>query len=107
MKTAGRENQYPWAIPRSRAYSAAGQNRSCSHRWAEKQAKLQPLQWCFCLTSPFIELTRHFQHFFCPFDFRSHPTTLENIFPSAKKPKSDNAQEGACQISRSATMDQA
>ena len=34
--------------------------------------------------------------FFCPFDFRSHPSTL--------KPKIDNAQEGACQ---SATMDQA
>src|SRR5215471_9823419 len=33
--------------------------------------------------------------FFCPFDFRSHPSTL--------KPKIDNAQEGACQISRTAT----
>src|SRR5215470_19225479 len=60
MKTAGRENQNPWAVPRSRAHGAAGQNRSCSNQWAEKQEKLQPLEWCFFLTSPFIELPRNY-----------------------------------------------
>jgi hypothetical protein len=35
-----------------------GQNRSCSIKWAAKQEKLRPLQGCFFLTSPFIELTR-------------------------------------------------
>src|SRR5215467_2875882 len=59
MKTAGRENHNPWAMPRSRAHGAADQNGSCSNRWAEKHEKLQPLQWCFFLTSPFIELIRH------------------------------------------------
>jgi hypothetical protein len=39
MKTAGRENQNPWAVPRSRAHGAAGQNGSCSNKWAEKQRK--------------------------------------------------------------------
>src|SRR5262249_59005942 len=52
MKTAGRENQT------SRVHSAEGQNRSCSNKWAAKQEKIQPLEWCFFLTSPFIELTR-------------------------------------------------
>src|SRR5262249_53206033 len=52
MKTAGRENQT------SRVHSAEGQNRSCSNKWAAKQEKIQPLEWCFFLTSPFIEHTR-------------------------------------------------
>src|SRR5262245_35327868 len=51
--------EHAWAMPRSRAYSAAGQNRSCSNQWAEKQEKLQPLEWCFLLTSPLIELTEN------------------------------------------------
>src|SRR5215470_7296829 len=54
MKTTGGENQNPW----TRAFGAEGQNGSCSNKWAAKQEKLQPLQWCFFLPSPFIELTR-------------------------------------------------
>jgi hypothetical protein len=60
MKTAGRENLNARAnVPSSRALCADGQNRPCSFKWAAKQEKHQPLQWCFFLTSPFIELTRH------------------------------------------------
>src|SRR5215468_7911557 len=55
MKTTGRENQKPWA----RAFAAEVQNRSCLNKWAAKQEKFQPLHWCFFLTAPFIELTRH------------------------------------------------
>ena len=56
MKTAGRENPnrgVTW--PCNRAYGAAGQNRSRSIKWAEKQEKFQPKEMCFFLTSPFIE----------------------------------------------------
>src|ERR1700723_4057729 len=59
MKTASRENPKRWGIvPSNRAHGAVGQNSSRSIRWAAKQEKLQPLQWCFFLTSPFIELHR-------------------------------------------------
>jgi hypothetical protein len=58
MKTAGRENPNRWvATPSNRAHGAERQNRPCSTRWAAKQEKLQPLEWCFFLTSPFRELT--------------------------------------------------
>jgi hypothetical protein len=57
MKTSGRENPTRWAaVPSDRDFGAAGQNRSRSIKGAVKQEKLQPLQWCFFLTSPFIEL---------------------------------------------------
>ena len=60
MKTAGRENPNRWTIVSSnRAPGAGGQNRSCSIKWAAKQEKFRPLEECFFLTSPFIELTRH------------------------------------------------
>src|SRR5260370_20682282 len=56
MKTADRENPNRWAAKRrNRAPGAEDQNRSCLIRWAAKQEKLQPLEWCFFLTSPFIE----------------------------------------------------
>jgi hypothetical protein len=59
MKTAGRENPIHGVTwPRNRAHGAAGQNRSRSIKWAEKQEKFQPKEMCFFLTSPFIELTR-------------------------------------------------
>jgi hypothetical protein len=59
MKTSGRENPTRWAaVPSDRDFGAAGQNRSRSIKGAVKQEKLQPLQWCFFLTSPFIELHR-------------------------------------------------
>ena len=59
MKTAGRENPNHWAkVSSSRAHGADVQNSSCSIMWAGKQEKLRPLQGCFFLTSPFIELTR-------------------------------------------------
>ena len=59
MKTAGRENPNRWTIVSSnRAPGAEGQNRSCSIKWAAKQEKFRPMQKCFFLTSPFIELTR-------------------------------------------------
>jgi hypothetical protein len=59
MKTAGRENPNRWAtLASNRAPGAGGQNRSCSIKWAEKQENVQPLEGCFFLTSPFIELTR-------------------------------------------------
>src|SRR6266513_1525015 len=58
MKTAGTENPNLRAIvPRSRVHGAEGQNRSCSIRWAAKQKKLRPVDWCFSLTSSFIEPT--------------------------------------------------
>ena len=58
MKTAGRENPiHGVTLPRNRAPGAVGQNRSRSIKWAAKQEKIQPLAWCFFLTSPFIELT--------------------------------------------------
>ena len=57
MKTAGRENPHrrPAALS-NRARGVEDQNRSCSHNWAAKQEKLQPLEACFFLTSPFIDL---------------------------------------------------
>src|SRR5467141_3253744 len=56
MKTAGRENPtHGVAWPRNRAHGTAGQNRSRSIKWAEKQEKFQPKEMCFFLTSPFIE----------------------------------------------------
>jgi len=57
MKTAGRENPtHGVAWPRNRAHGAAGQNRSRSIKWAEKQEKFQPkedvffLDFCFYRT---------------------------------------------------------
>jgi hypothetical protein len=59
MKTAGRENPNRWAkLASNRAHGAAIQNRSCSIKWAGKQEKLRPMEGCFFLTSPFIELIR-------------------------------------------------
>src|SRR5258705_8591664 len=60
MKTAGKENQNSCATaPSNRAHGAAGQNRSCSMKWAAKVEKFQPRERFFFLTFPFIELTRH------------------------------------------------
>src|ERR1039458_9310705 len=57
MKTPGRENpNHGVKVPRNRAHGAAGQNRSCSIKWAAKQEKFRPQEGCFFLTSPFIEL---------------------------------------------------
>jgi hypothetical protein len=36
-KTAGRENQNAWVVPRGRAHGVERQNRSSSNRWAAKQ----------------------------------------------------------------------
>src|SRR5258708_31959238 len=58
MKTAGRKKPNRWANASSnRAHGAAVQHRSCSVKWAAKQENVQPLEMCFLLTSPFIELT--------------------------------------------------
>ena len=58
-KRHGRENPKQWANASSnRAPGADDQNRFCSIKWAAKQEKFRPLQECFFLTSPFIELTR-------------------------------------------------
>src|ERR1700719_3976163 len=66
MKTAGRENPNRWTtLASNRALGAGGQNRSCSIKWAAKQGNGQPLERCFFLTSPFIELTGHLE---CPSD---------------------------------------
>ena len=60
MKTAGSGNPNRRAtVPSNRAHGAEGQTRSCSITWAAKRENGQPLQMCFFLTSPFIELTRH------------------------------------------------
>jgi hypothetical protein len=57
MKTAGRENPiYGVTLPRIRAHGAAGQDKSRSIKWAEKQENLHPREVCFFLTPPFIEL---------------------------------------------------
>src|SRR5215470_3130218 len=58
MKTAGRENQNPRGSVQGPSTWCGSSNRSCSNKWAAKQEKLQPLEWCFLLTSTFIELTR-------------------------------------------------
>jgi hypothetical protein len=59
MKTAGRENPIHGVIlPRNRAHGAAGQDKSRSIKWAEKQEKFQPRKMCFFLTSPSIEQIR-------------------------------------------------
>src|SRR5215469_9250207 len=56
MKTANRENPNRWAkVSRNRAHGAAGQNRSCSFKWAPKQENFRPQGRCFLLTSSFIE----------------------------------------------------
>jgi len=39
-----------------RAHGAVGQKPSCSFIGAAKQGRFQPLQGCFFLTPPFIEL---------------------------------------------------
>jgi hypothetical protein len=64
MKTASRRNPNRWVgVSGNRAHGAAVQNRSCSIKWAGKQENVQPLEMCFFLTSPFIELigTNHGQ----------------------------------------------
>ena len=64
MKTADRENPIhgaTWA--RNRAHGAAGQNRTRSIEWAEKQEKFRPKEMCFFLTSPFIEQIRSYIEF--------------------------------------------
>jgi hypothetical protein len=59
MKTASRGNPNRWVgVSSNRAHGAAVQNRSCSIKWAGKQENLLPLEMCFFLTSPFIELIR-------------------------------------------------
>src|SRR5258707_11310199 len=59
MKTAGRKNPNRWANASSnRPHGAAVQHRSCSVKWAAKQENVQPLEMCFILTSPFIELNQ-------------------------------------------------
>src|SRR5260370_11771331 len=59
MKTAGTENPNRWGNASSnRAHGAEVQNRSCSIMWAAKQEKVRPLQECFFLTFPFIELRK-------------------------------------------------
>src|ERR1700674_2787089 len=59
MKTAGRENpNHRATLPHNRAHGAVGQNRSRSIEWAVKQEKFRPLERCFFLTLPFIELIR-------------------------------------------------
>src|SRR5271168_3433229 len=63
MKTAGRENPNRWAnVSSNRARGAEGQNNSRSIVWAGKQEKFQLMEMCFFLTSPFIELARHYSH---------------------------------------------
>jgi len=60
MKTAGRGNPNRWTLVSSnRAHGAVGQKPSCSFTGAAKQEKFQPLEACFFLTSPFIELARY------------------------------------------------
>jgi hypothetical protein len=49
-------NRKAWA---TRVFGAEGSNRSGSFTWAGKQEKLRPMQLCFFLTSPFIELIRN------------------------------------------------
>ena len=57
MKTAGGGNPNRWAQASSNlAHGALGQKPSHSFTWAAKQQKFQPLEGCFFLTSPFIEL---------------------------------------------------
>src|SRR5271154_6816604 len=57
MKTAGRGNPNRWAqVSSHRAHGAVGQKPSCSFIGAAKQGRFQPLQGCFFLTPPFIEL---------------------------------------------------
>ena len=57
MKTAGRRNPNRWAqVSSNRAHGAVGRKPSCSFTGAAKQQKFQPLEGCFFLTSPFIEL---------------------------------------------------
>jgi hypothetical protein len=59
MKTSGKENQNSCATtPSNRAHGAAGQNRSCSMKWAAKVEKFRPRERFFFLTFPFIEQTR-------------------------------------------------
>ena len=53
-----------------RVYGAAGQKKLCSITWAEKQEKLQPLEKCFFLTSPFMELPC------CPWYDQNQPIQL-------------------------------
>jgi hypothetical protein len=65
MKTADRENPNRWTtVSSNRAPGAVGQNRSCSIQWAAKRENVQPLQTCFFLTSPFIELIRPYYGLF-------------------------------------------
>ena len=44
--------------PGNGAHGAGDQNGSCSNGWAVRQEKIQPLELCFFLTSPFRELIR-------------------------------------------------
>src|SRR4029077_4925814 len=81
MKTAGRENPNRGvATPSNRAHGAEGQNRPCSTRWAAKQEKLQPLELCFFLTSPFRELIRRIVsvRLLARSEATMHPETLFN-----------------------------
>ena len=60
MKTTGRGNPNRRPLGSSnRAHGAVGQKPSCSFTGAAKQEKFQPLEACFFLTSPFIELARY------------------------------------------------
>jgi hypothetical protein len=67
MKTADRENHKRGvAVPRNRAHGAAGQDKSCSIKWAAKQEKFRPPEKCFFLTSLFIELIKTWPKNFIP-----------------------------------------
>src|SRR6266481_3979185 len=84
MKTAGRENpNHGVALPRNRAPGAASQNRSRSFKWAAKQEKFQPMETCFFLTSPFIELLRYYRAVRLPRSVRHRGTSLD--FPTRPK----------------------
>jgi len=66
MKTADRENSNRWVLLASnRAYGAVGQHKSRSIKWATKQEKFPPLEECFFLTSPFIELIGQLVPYLC------------------------------------------
>jgi hypothetical protein len=93
MKTATRENPH-WAIKLSnRAPGAEDQNRSCLHKWAAKQEKLQPLELCFFLTSPFRELTRHY---LC-WSFLGEPSPFPGRCRHVVEPQNSLLQNGSSQ----------
>ncbi len=102
MKTAGRRTPNCRAsAPDNRAHGAADQNRSCSNRWAEKQEKIQPLELCFFLTSPFREQIRTWRALRCNLrvtngiDF-SQTISLMKECPNCGLVSPDNAERCDC-----------